>query len=103
MGNNINDILTEFGINCIVPSFLQGKNLDVMRSWKVCLSTLGLSRVYYEKSKHFHGLAFLKLEGEAFSGLCAAEAKREAAKMGRELEGIDARRELMVIPQDKEK
>ena len=80
--------------------------MDVMRSWKTCLATLGLSRVYYEKERHFHGLAFAKLDLEEFGKACWAEVEKECGKMGKDaagLQDISVRRQLMVIPQDKEK
>ena len=99
------DLLRDGGLLVIVTpdSSHQGKNLDVMRSWKICLSTLGMSRAYYDKSTHFHGVAFVKLDGKIFADFCHMEAEKEAEKLGRPLDNIDVRRELMVIPQDKEK
>ena len=84
----------------------QNKNMDVMRSWKACLATLGLSRVYYEKEDHFHGMAFVKFNLDEFSDVCWAESCKEADKMGRDAESlkdISTIRQLMVIPQDKDK
>ena len=80
--------------------------MDVMRSWKACLASLGLSRVYYEKERHFHGLAFAKLDLKEFGKACWAEVEKECRKMDKDaagLQDISVRRQLMVIPQDKEK
>ena len=80
--------------------------MDVMRSWKACLATLGLSRVYYEKEKHFHGLAFAKFDVDEFGEACWAEVDKECVKMGMNgasLRDVSVRRQLMVIPQDKDK
>ena len=85
---------------------IQNKNMDVMRSWKACLATLGLSRVYYEKEKHFHGLAFAKFDVDEFGEACWAEVDKECVKMGMNgasLRDVSVRRQLMVIPQDKDK
>ena len=85
---------------------IQNKNMDVMRSWKACLATLGLSRVYYEKEKHFHGLAFAKFDVDEFGEACWTEVDKECVKMGMNgasLRDVTVRRQLMVIPQDKDK
>ena len=75
------------------------------RLWKVCLATLGLSRVYCEK-KHFHGSAFAKLDLNKFGKACWVEVEKECGKMDKDaagLQDISVKRQLMAIPQDKEK
>lgn len=56
------DLLSENGLLCIVTpdSNHMARNSGQLRSWKQGLSLLGLSKVCYEKSKHFHGLVFRK-------------------------------------------
>ena len=84
----------------------QNKNMDVMRLWKACLATLGLSRVYYEKEKHFHGMAFAKFDMDEFGEASWAEVNKECVKMGKDaasLRDVSVCRQLMVIPQDKDK
>ena len=51
-------------------------------------------------------MAFVKFNLEEFGEVCWAEVCKESHKMGRDAESlrdISTRRQLMVIPQDKEK
>ena len=41
-------------------SALTSRNLDQMKAWRKGLALLGLRKMVYEKSKHFHGLIFRK-------------------------------------------
>ena len=78
----------------------QGRNLNVIRSWKICLATLGFTRIYYEKREHIHCMAFLKLDQNLLGDLCVLEAKKEAEKLGTPYETIESIEDLMIIPQD---
>ena len=39
---------------------LYSRNLEQMKAWRKGLALLGLRKLVYEKSKHFHGLIFRK-------------------------------------------
>jgi 25S rRNA (adenine2142-N1)-methyltransferase len=78
----------------------QARNLRVIRSWKICLSHLGFTRIYYEKLKHVHCMTFLKLDQNVFGNFCKLEASREAEKLGIDLDEICPENDLMIIPQD---
>jgi len=55
-------LLKEEGLLCIVTpdSSHMGRNSQQLKSWRQGLSLLGLSKVSYEKSQHFHGLVYRK-------------------------------------------
>jgi len=56
------ELLSMDGLLCIITpdSSHMGKNLDQMKAWRKGLALLGLRKMVYEKSKHFHGLIFRK-------------------------------------------
>ena len=61
--------------------------------------------MYCEK-KHFHRLAFAKLDLNKFGKACRVEVEKECGKMDKDaagLQDISVRRQFMAIPQDKEK
>eukprot|EP00092_Neocalanus_flemingeri_P015016 GFUD01016218.1.p1 GENE.GFUD01016218.1~~GFUD01016218.1.p1 ORF type:complete len:321 (-),score=89.20 GFUD01016218.1:7-969(-) len=55
-------LLREDGLLCIVTpdSSHMGRNSQQLKSWRQGLGLLGLSKVSYEKSQHFHGLVYRK-------------------------------------------
>ena len=95
------DVLGPSGLLFIVTpdSCHQGRNMGVIKRWKICLGQLGLARVYYEKLTHVHCMAFAKAE-ESQRPALMDEVMREAGKMGLEMDSIDPRIDLMIIPQD---
>ena len=76
------NVLREGGLLVLVTpdSCHQGRNLSVIRSWRIALARLGLIRVYYEKLEHVHGMAFVKVDPEAFKDVLEQDASGEAAK-----------------------
>lgn len=98
------DALKPGGLLLIVTpdSSHQGRNLSVIRSWGIALALLGLTRIYYEKLDHVHGMAFMKVEDNPeYAEVLRQEAEREARKMGLDLASCDPERDLMIIPQDR--
>lgn len=86
-------LLTDQGILCVVTpdSCHQGRNSAQLRAWKTGFSLLGLSKVTYEKSKHFHGLVFRKPD---------AEQRDLLVREAREVAGLSDLDTLFYIPQD---
>jgi len=56
------ELLEQDGLLCIVTpdSSHMGRNSQQLKSWRQGLGLLGLSKVCYEKSQHFHGLVYRK-------------------------------------------
>eukprot|EP00090_Calanus_glacialis_P020856 TRINITY_DN3218_c0_g1_i1.p1 TRINITY_DN3218_c0_g1~~TRINITY_DN3218_c0_g1_i1.p1 ORF type:complete len:322 (+),score=69.99 TRINITY_DN3218_c0_g1_i1:52-1017(+) len=85
-------LLREDGLLCIVTpdSSHMGRNSQQLKSWKQGLSLLGLSKVSYEKSQHFHGLVYRKPR-KLLQHLISEDTEK--------IVGRD-RKDLFYIPQD---
>lgn len=62
-------ILKPFGLLVIVTpdSSHQGKNMNQIKSWRLALAKLGMIRIYIEKLKHVHCMAFVKVDPNDYS------------------------------------
>ena len=58
------EVLKPFGILIIVTpdSSHQGKNMKQIKSWRWALTQLGMIRIYTEKLKHVHCMAYVKVD-----------------------------------------
>jgi len=85
-------LLKEDGLLCIVTpdSSHMGRNSQQLKSWRQGLCLLGLTKVCYEKSQHFHGLVYRK-PNKILQQLIREEAENVL--------GAD-RTDLFFIPQD---
>jgi len=86
-------LLREDGLLCIVTpdSSHMGRNCQQIKSWRQGLSLLGMTKVKYEKSQHFHGLVYRKPR-LILQQLISTEA---------EIASVDKKREdCFYIPQD---
>merc|ERR1712013_105577 len=107
------EALTEGGVLCIVTpdSCHQARNSDQLSSWKLGLGILGLSKVTYTKSKHFHGLVYRKpsilqmhlIKNEAKAGLKTKKEQNNSPFIEQDLEESQSRREQLKIQTIKEK
>ena len=57
-------LLQPYGLLVIATpdSSHEGKNMNQMKSWRLALAKMGLLRIYIEKLKHVHCIAFVKVE-----------------------------------------
>jgi len=85
-------LLREDGLLCIVTpdSSHMGRNSQQLKSWRQGLALLGLSKVSYEKSTHFHGLVYRK-PNHFLQNLIKSDAESLLTRN---------REELFYIPQD---
>jgi len=93
------EVLENNGLLLIVTpdSSHETKNSQQMKSWRIALGLLGLAKVSYEKTKHFHGLSFRKV-GEKQKNFLISDAVK---KLRTDIDVTDEFiAELVYIPQD---
>ena len=96
-------VLKPHGLLLIVTpdSSHQAKNLGQMRAWRLAMARAGLVRVYVDKLRHVHCLAYAKV-AEEHSNACAKEVEMLCAKLKEDANlDTDDTAALMFIPQDK--
>jgi len=95
----------EGGVLCIITpdSCHQARNSDQLSSWKLGLGLLGLSKVTYTKSKHFHGLVYRKpsllqmhlIKNETKAGPKTKKEQNKSPFIEQDLEESQSRREQL--------
>jgi len=99
------EALMEGGVLCIITpdSCHQARNSDQLSSWKLGLGLLGLSKVTYTKSKHFHGLVYRKpsllqmhlIKNETKAGPKTKKEQNKSPFIEQDLEESQSRREQL--------
>lgn len=75
-------------------------NSSIMKNWRICMSQMGFSRIFYEKLPHIHCMAFRKNNFPILPQLWAQEHLKKQSKPLNLLNELKFLTGLMQIPQD---